>query len=224
MLQLSDVRIVRKEKGTTGGTTYHVILPNNTKSLPTCLRQIHNVQGMYCARHAGQGTDHVGTGACSKHGGLNNATAVTKIKTGKNAVSTRNRLAADVDLYLQQDRKKLLDLTREFALLRAVLDEYMTQFPEPGQDGYGYAIDRLQSVVGTLGTLVDKMSKVENRNTLTIAQVMYLRATIVDIFMKYIEDPSMRERAVKELAMRMGGDIEVTMDASEYSLLPGGDV
>lgn len=220
MLKSQDFQIVRKAKGTVGGSTYYAILYSKGKARPTCLRKIHNKEGYYCARTAGQGTDHVGSGACSKHGGVNNATAVTKIKTGRNAVATRNRLAVDVDLYLQRDRKDLLDLTKEFATLRAVLDEYMDWFPDPSADNYYSAIDRLQSVVGTLGSLVDKMSKVENRNTLTIAQVMYLRATIVDIFMKYINDPDMRDRAVKELASRMGGDIEMEMLPSEVTI-PG---
>lgn len=217
MLQLSEVKIVRKEKGTVGGNTFHVILPGKIKSQPICLRQIHKVPGYYCTRTAGMGTDHVGSGACRKHGGCNNITAATKITTGRNAVSTRNRLAADVDIYLNMDRDKLLDLTSEFALLRAVLDEYMAQFPTPQEDHYYPAIDRLQSVIGTLGTLVDKMSKISNRSVLTTAQVLYLRATIVDIFMRYIDDPSMRERAVKELAIRIGGDISVELMPSEIS-------
>jgi hypothetical protein len=38
--------------------------------------------------------------------------------------------------------------------------------------------------------------------------------------MKYITDPDQRERAARELASRMGGDREVTINRNEYSL-PG---
>jgi len=220
MLTSEEFQVVRKKKDTTGGSTYFAVLRDKGKARPTCLRKIHNKDGYYCERWAGQGTDHVGTGACSKHGGLNDRTAVTRIKTGANAVSTRNRLAADVNSYLGKDRKDLLDLTKEFATLRAVLDEYMDWFPDPTSDNYYFAIDRLQSVVGTLGNLVDKMSKIESRNTLTTAQVLYLRATIVDLFLKYIKDPDERERAVRELATRMGGDVSFEMLPSE-AIIPG---
>jgi len=220
MLTSSDFQIVKKKKDTPGGTTYYVILHGEGRAHPTCLRKIHKKEGYYCGQPAGKGTDHVGYGACSKHGGLNNVTAIKQIRTGKNAVSTRNRLAADIQMYLDKDRSDLLDLTKEFATLRAVLDEFMDFFPDPTSDGYHNAMWRLESIVNTLGTLVDKMSRIENRNTLTVAQVMYLRATIVDIFMKYMTDPDMRDRAVKELASRMGGDLEMTLQPSEYSL-PG---
>jgi hypothetical protein len=42
----------------------------------------------------------------------------------------------------------------------------------------------------------------------------------VDLFIKYISDPIMRDKAVAELANRMGGDIEVTMLPSEVTI-PG---
>lgn len=217
LINIDEVSITKKVKGTPGGTTYYAVLPGKTKSEPLCMRPIHHKPDCRCTNTAGKWTDHVGSGACKKHGGANDQYSVTKIKTGKNASSTKNRLAADIALYLNKDRKDLLDLTREFATLRAVLDEYMDNFPNPMSDNYFAAIDRLQSVVGTLGSLVDKMSKVENRSTLTTAQVLYLRATVVDLFMKYLPDPDMRTRAVKELAARMGGDVtaDVEMKPSE---------
>jgi hypothetical protein len=60
---------------------------------------------------------------------------------------------------------------------------------------------------------------VENRNTLTAAQVLYLRATVADIIMKYLPDPFERERAAKEIANRMGGDMTVQMQPSEIRML-----
>ena len=72
-----------------------------------------------------------------------------------------------------------------------------------------------------MSNLVEKISKIDNRNALTAAQVLYLRATVADLLMKYLPDPQLREKAAKELAVRLGGDVEVTMPRSEYSL-PGG--
>jgi hypothetical protein len=83
---------------------------------------------------------------------------------------------------------------------------------------YSDAFLKMQQLVGTLGNLAEKMSRIENRNTLTAAQVLYLRATVADLLMKYIQDPYDRDRAAKELASRMGGDVNQTieMQGSEY--------
>jgi hypothetical protein len=51
--------------------------------------------------------------------------------------------------------------------------------------------------------LVDNISKIESRNAITANQVLYLRATIANILVTWITDPSDRERAVKELTTRM---------------------
>jgi hypothetical protein len=41
---------------------------------------------------------------------------------------------------------------------------------------------------------------------------------MIEMFMKYVPDPDVRERAVREIAMRMGGDLELEMRPSEISI------
>ena len=56
--------------------------------------------------------------------------------------------------------------------------------------------------------MTDKISLIQSRQALTAAQVMYVRAAIVDVFVKHIKDPTDREHAVKDLVFRLGGTDE----------------
>lgn len=213
---------IRVEEGTAGGRTYYVILPGTREEKPICFRQIKKDPTMRCTNPAGYDTWHLGSGACKFHGGNNSNHP--NITNGKTARISKMRLAADIDNYLNKDRATLLDLSYELAASRVMFREFLEErFPDPTSDEYGIALHRFTEIVGTIGSLVDKISKIENRNTLTAAQVMYLRATVADLLIKYIADPEERERAVRELATRMGGEIkqDVEMRRSEYSL-PGG--
>lgn len=211
-------RIVEVTEGTPGGITYVIKLPNERgDGSARCFRQIRSDPTKRCTNVAGFKTDHVGTGACRFHGGLN--TSNVQIVSGKYAKMTRLRLNDKIDDYLNQDRSELLDLTYHLAATRAIFDEFVDGFPDTESEDYGIWFHRFTTIIGTLGTLVEKITKVDNRNSLTAAQVMYIRATMVDLIMKYIDDPASREQFVKELAVRMGGDVEVTMRPSEV-LLP----
>lgn len=209
---------IRVESDTVGGDTYFVKLPGRWETEKAlCFRQMKNDHALRCTHEAGYGTDHVGTGACKYHGG----NSVGRITTGQHATKARMRLDGKIQQYLGQDRAKVLDLTYELAATRAVFQEFLEEkFPGTEDEEYGIALFRFNQMIGTLGTLVEKISKIENRNTLTAAQVLYLRATVTDLLLKYIPDPDVREQAVRELAIRMGGDVEVEMSRSEYSL-PG---
>ena len=214
-IEKRKARIIDVGEGTVGGDTYTIKIPGEIEQ-DLCFRRIHNKKGMRCTNVAGYKTNHVGTGACSFHGG--NTTKNPNITTGRHAKSTRKRLDAQIQQYLDKDRSDLLDMTYHLAATKAIFDEFLADFPEPKDDTYGLWFGRFQGIVGTLGTLVEKITKVDARNSLTAAQVLYIRACMVDIFMKYIPEADMRERAIRELASRMGGDVEVTMRPSE---IPG---
>lgn len=217
-VRVEEVEVVEIIEGTPGGDTNIAVLPGGGRERKLCLRPLHNTNGKrLCTNPAGYKTDHPGTGACIKHGGKNTEVGVRLIKTGRRAFSTKNRLRGDIQRYLDLDRKELLDLTEEFATMRAVLNEYMEIFPYPQDDEYESAVRTVQGIISTMGTLVDKISKVESRNSLTNAQVLYIRATIVDLFVKYITDLDVRDKALRELVSRMGGEAEVEMLPSEVS-------
>jgi hypothetical protein len=214
-IERSKARVSKIDKGTLGGDTFYVKLPGNKDPKALCFRKMHNEPSLRCTHEAGYRTSHLGTGACRFHGGAEKRPTITN---GMTAVKTRLRLSDSINGYLQKDRGELLDLTQHLAATRAIFDEFIEHYPSPLMDEYGSWFGRFNTLIATLGTLVDKISRIDSRNTLTAAQVLYLRATMVDILMKYLPDPSLRERVVKEIATRMGGDMEISMMPSEISM------
>lgn len=211
-----DAKVVEIQRGTIGGDTYLVRLPNNGREPKAlCYRKMKNMPAMRCTHEAGYRTSHLGTGACRFHGGADKTPTIT---TGMTAVKTRLLLKDKIEGYLDKSRDELLDLTQHLAATRAIFDEFIENFPNPNDDEYGIWFMRFNALISTLGTLVDKISRIDSRNTLTAAQVLYLRATMVDVLLKYLPDPDSRERAVKEIALRMGGDMELSMRPSEISM------
>lgn len=206
----SDIRI---QEGTVGGRTFYVRLPDEKEERPLCFRRISKNIEMRCTNPAGYKTSHNGTGACGYHGGAaTENVAMSNITTGRNSFATRSRLNDQVQKYLSMDRTKLLDLTEQLAFGKAIFDEFVNFYPTPDDEKYGIWLMRFQNMLTSLGTLVEKMSRIDTRNTLTAAQVLYLRATVADILMKYLTDPYDRERAAKELAARLGGEVDNTVD------------
>ena len=200
----SECRNIKEEPNTPGGTTYHVILPNEKEQRPICFRRVHDNNHTRCANTAGKGTWHVGTGACNCHGG----NAGRKPTTGRYAIRARQRLADSIGKYMAKDKEKLMDLSLELATIRALFEEFLEIFPDPKDKRYGIELNRAISMIQATGSLVEKISKIESRNTLTAAQVLYLRATVADILMKYIPELPQRELAMQELTHRVGGYVE----------------
>jgi len=223
-IKFSSVRKsdLREEEGTPGGRTYWIRDRREDIEKPLCFRVIHGQPDMRCSNPAGYKTWHNGTGACAFHGGA--ASDNPAISHGKYATVSKSRLAGSIDKYLNQDRGKLLDLTEQLAFSKAIFEEFQEKFPDPNDDMYGVWLGRFLNLIGSLGNLVEKMSRIESRNALTAAQVLYLRATVADILMKYIPDPAERTRAAKELASRLGGDVSADMRPSEIYDLPAGSV
>ena len=213
----NDAKVVGVDKDTPGGATYHIKLPGENKPRILCFRGLKNNPSMRCTQAAGYGTSHVGTGACKLHGGADKRPTIT---TGRQAVQTKLRLKEKIDGYMGKSREELLDLSEQLAATKAIFDEFIVAFPNTEADEYGLWFGRFNALISTMGILVDKVSRIEARNTLTAAQVLYLRATMVDILMKYLPDPDVRERVVKEIASRMGGDLALEMQPTEISRNP----
>jgi hypothetical protein len=215
----AEAKDLREEAGTPGGTTYWVRKSGEREFKALCFRPLHGKPEERCSNGAGYDTWHSGNGACKFHGG---ATQKYNVVTGRNATVNRERLRTQIDNYLSLDRKKLLDLSYELAVSKAIFDESIETFPEVSNINYGFSLARFLKLLESMGNLVEKISKIDSRDALTAAQVLYLRATVADIMMKYITDPITRERAAKELASRLGGEVQhdVELEPNEYSL-PG---
>lgn len=212
---------IQKEVGTIGGDTYRIRKFGEDEFKPLCFRlsqtkgrkRVADDQGrlLRCANTAGYGTNHSGTGSCSSHGPSDSNTEniiSSAIKHGRNAVITKNKLADKIDKYLAKDKAELRNLSYELSATRVIFKEFMDVFPNADDDTFGIDLQRMTSLVGTIGTLVDKISRIETRNALTLSQIMYFRAVVADILFKYIKDPTISEMAAAELVQRVGGNQE----------------
>lgn len=207
-LDPSQTILIKEEQNTPGGTTYWVVDVHNgeKQERAVCYRLLNGLdkkgQGFRCNRPAGMGTNHYGSGACRLHGGV---TSLSTLKTGRSAVVTRTVLQDKIEEFLSGDLSDLSDLSLELAAMRAIFHEYLENFPQIDEDNYGIALVRATKLVASIGTLLEKISKIEARNTLTAAQALYLQATVADILLKHLPDVTLRELAVKELTNRISG-------------------
>lgn len=207
----TDCTRIEVEEGTLGGKTYYVWHPDwDNEERAICFRPVKDIPGygrggMLCSRPAGHGTDHFGQGACKTHGGMNHA-RITSVVNGTRATMTQKHLSHRIDTFLEEDSANLTNLTYELAAVRILFRDIVSLFPEEVDDPqYGMYITRASQLVSTIGTLVDKISRIETRNTITANQVLYLRATIADILTRHITDPRDRELALQDLVARMPG-------------------
>lgn len=215
-LREGDCISIDVDKGTIGGDTYWVEHPDWAgEQHALCFRRIKEANRTYdderCTQAAGYGTDHAGTGACKFHGGAGITTSLSgNFRHGRGAVQMRKILAERIDDYVENDSEQLFDLTYELAAMRVMMRELIDRFPNPNdEENYermsSIAMQRIMTMIQATGSLVDKISRIESRNTITAAQVLYLRARMADILVKYIPDPDRREHAIQELAHSMPG-------------------
>jgi len=142
------------------------------------------------------------------HGGNNAGTLGTGIIDGRKSIKSRSALANKIEEYQEVDKEQLFDITYELATVRAIFRELVKNISDYDDDTFGKDLFRITQLVGTIGTLVDKISSIEARNTLTISQVLYFRTVIADILLKYVTDPDMRQLAAQELVQRVGSKKE----------------
>lgn len=208
----SEISEIVEERGTLGGSTFSILLKDSDEWKIICYREYRsspkakNGDVLRCKRPAGWGTNHLGTGACKFCGGAEKSIK-NNITHGRTARITREELAAKIDGQLA-DKEELTNLEYELAATRAVFEEFMEAFPDTDDDSYGRDLHRMTTLVGTIGSLVDKMSRIETRHTITANQIIYVRRVVADIMMKFIPDPDDRTHAVQELATRLGGRTE----------------
>jgi len=215
-IEQEDIRCVT---GTAGGATYFVLMPGTDRETALCLRPIkgRGHTGDLCMEIAGDNTWHQGTGACIKHDTAVDATAPKKEREH----SYGNRLKTAINEYLTKDKTSLMDLTKELAATRAIMDYMLENFDPDDVENFKFDVwlRHFTGTIGALSNLVERISRVDNRNALTAAEVLFIKATMVDLFMKYIPDPTAREQAAKELASRIGGDVDAKIYPNEIKRL-----
>lgn len=85
--------------------------------------RLRNKTGLYCTLDAGWGTDHVGVGACRKHGGM------TEIKHGRFSAVAREKLGDRHERWLTDPQLATID--GEVALLRGLMERLVEGDAKP---------------------------------------------------------------------------------------------
>lgn len=148
--------------------------------------------GNQCKRAAA-----VGKTVCAFHG----AKAGAPIKTGRYSLKHRASLEAKAKTFLESPSPG--DLTGELAMNRALLQDFLDRFPE----GAPLPLNAIQSIfemTESIGRTVERIAKILNQTALTQAEVQFLRAQLVELVVKYIDEPERRLAFAAELESAFG--------------------
>jgi hypothetical protein len=147
-----------------------------------------NRQGQPCARPAGWGTDHVGSGRCKMHGGK------TPIKHGRYSKTVRERLGPILE-QLEADPDPL-NLLPELHLLRAMANHWLeTSGGKPAP----IAADLLEKVV----RVAELISKRQKEGVVSMASLQRLveqmGVSVMKVVSRHVEDAELRDRIFRDI-------------------------
>jgi hypothetical protein len=111
---------------------------------------------------------------------------------GRYSAKRRESLQEKIQEYREEDDPT--QLWEELALLRAVLQEWLSNLETVDEDTVGVILDLQNSIRRTLDTI----NKMQTRSALTAAEVEYLQARMADVFKSYVPREN-QEDAINEL-------------------------
>jgi hypothetical protein len=160
--------------------------------------------GLRCEKAAGWDTDHPGQGRCNGHGGAKvDKKALARIKHGGTSGVLRRRIEDKVKLYL--DGPNPLDLSRELAVSRALLDEQIEQLIARGDaEAFLKEAPAILSSMERVGRQVARIVSIEQKYALTASQVMYVQQSVIECIQRFIDDPDKRQEAADFIVSRLG--------------------
>lgn len=138
-----------------------------------------------------------GRTVCRLHGGH----AGRPIIHGRYSVEHRRSLAEKVQKFLEDPSPG--DLTSELALMRALLQDFLGRYEDPLPMPVS-AIDHAFGMIDQVSKLVERISRILNATALTQVELHYLQVTLIDLLMRYIDDPNKRLAFVSELRKATG--------------------
>lgn len=138
-----------------------------------------------------------GRSVCRLHGG----NAGRPLIHGRYSVEHRKSLEEKVQKFLEDPAPG--DLTSELALMRALLQDFLGRFPD-GVPMPNKAIGHIFGMVEQVSKLVERISRILNATALTQVELHYLQVTLIDLLMRYIDEPDKRIAFVGELRSAIG--------------------
>jgi len=100
---------------------------------------------------------------------------------GRYSAKRRESLQEKIEEYRDENPAELWE---ELALLRALLQEWLSDLEAVDEDAVGVILDLQGSIRRTLDTI----NKIQTRTALTQAEVEYLQARIADLFKSYVPE------------------------------------
>lgn len=165
--------------------------------------------GIRCANLAGANTDHNGYGACHIH---QFQPKLIGLKTARDATKRRESLTRRIEEYASDPNR--LDLGRELGTQRTMLEAMVEQLAalldmdDIGEDTTRRSIVRLQEQIVRLSDLVgrqvERIVTIDQKHALSAGQVLYLQAVVIDVLNRWIENPTRRDMAARDLMERLG--------------------
>jgi len=153
--------------------------------------------GTPCQQVSGWGTDHVGQGRCKLHGGKSTGRPITH---GRYSLNHRTKLAEKAATF---ESANFGDLHAELNLLRALLQEYIDEFPD-GITLKANDIGAMQSMVESIGRMEERRVKIKNDTAFGASEMQYLVATLEQLINEFVPTDK-RADAVAWLKERLYG-------------------
>lgn len=98
------------------------------------------------------------------------------------------------------------DLRDELAVLRALLEDYLTRFDDAIKPS-GADISLMASMVDNIGRLVERIAKILAMTALTQAELQLLQVTLIDAIKEFIPEPERQRAFVSRIGATLGGRV-----------------
>ena len=140
-------------------------------------------------------------GRCHLHGG-NSLQGVDhpNFKHGRYVKFTNQKLRSKIEAFEEHDPLDLLD---ELTVQRTLFADYLERFRTAKLKAID--INSLMGWAAEIGRMVERIMKIRNDSALTAAEVKLLKARLLDVVPRYIDDPDQQTQFIIDL---FGGDEE----------------
>lgn len=137
-------------------------------------------------------------GRCRMHGGTNPGRPIIH---GRYSVKHRTRLNEKIQEFLSDPAPA--NLMHELAIQRAFLQDFFDKIT--GDEKINVkTTQHVFDMTEAISRLVERITRILNQTALTQYDIQYLQITLVELLVKYIDDPEKRSAFLAELRSAIG--------------------